>query len=344
VRAVQFVRRQQEVELRDVPEPEPGAGQVLLKVEATGLCHSDLHIMDWEQLPLGWELPMTLGHEIAGSVASVGAGATGISEGERVLVYGPWGCGRCRRCALGAENLCQRRTDQRLGAGLGFDGGLAEYMVVPAARLLLPRAGLDAAHAAPLTDAALTPYHAIVPHIWRLVPGSTVLVIGIGGLGHTGVQLIRTLSAAKVLAVDPRQTARELALAAGADAALADGESALAELRAHTGGDGATLVLDFVGSDQTLRLAASAVGLGGHISIVGLGGARAFPIGMGNIPAEWTAGKPSWGTLPELHEVVSLAQAGRISIEVEEMGLSEAVSAYRRLRRGDVSGRLVLVP
>ena len=344
MRAVQLVGCRAEAELRDVPEPEPGPGEVLVKVEAAGLCHSDLHIMDWGELPPGWATPMTLGHEIAGAVAGVGAGVTGVAEGEPVVVYGPWGCGRCRQCALGAENICRRRTDRRMGAGVGFDGGLAELVVVPAPRLLVRRGGLDAVHAAPLTDAALTPFHALAPHLWRLPPGATALVIGVGGLGHVAVQLIRSLSSARIVAVDRRARACALALAAGADAALEDGDAAVAQLRALTDGEGAELVLDFVGSDQTVRLAASAIALGGHVSVVGLAGAGSFPVGIGSIPAEWSAGKPSWGTLPELHEVIALAQAGKVMVEVEVMGLDEAVSAYRRLRRGEIAGRIVLVP
>ena len=126
MRALQMVKWQTPPQLRDVESPVPGPGEVLAKVEATGLCHSDLHVMDWREGTLKWDLPVTLGHETAGTVASLGAGARGIAEGEPVLVYGPWGCGRCRRCARGEDNLCDRR---RRGCGLGFDGGLAEYVV-----------------------------------------------------------------------------------------------------------------------------------------------------------------------------------------------------------------------
>ncbi len=339
MKAVQLIGWRSEPELREVDAPKPGPGQVVVKVEAAGLCHSDLHVMDWPEGTLAFELPMTLGHETAGSVAALGAGAKGVQLGDPVVIYGPWGCGACVACARGADNLCARRR----ACGLGFDGGLAEYVLVPSPRFLVPRGELDAARSAPLTDAALTPYHALKPHLWRLAPGSSVVVIGVGGLGHLAIQLVRELSPARIVAIDLRDQARQVARDAGADAALdADGLHA-GDVRAETGEAGAALVLDFVGSDATVRLAASVIEVGGHVSIVG-SGAESFPCAIGTVPLEWSAGRPSWGTLPELHEVVALARAGRIEIEVEQLALEEAVDGYRRLRRGEVAGRAVVVP
>jgi propanol-preferring alcohol dehydrogenase len=341
LKAVQLVRWQAEPELREVEPPAAPPGGVVVRVEGAGLCHSDLHLQEWPEGTMPWDLPFTLGHETAGTVAAVGAGVTTFAEGERVLVYGPWGCGACWRCARGEENLCPHRRFG--GCGLGFDGGLAEYVAVPSTRLLVPLGDLDPVRAAPLTDAGLTPYHAIKRELPRLVPGSSVVVIGVGGLGHMGVQLLRELSPARVVAVDPRESARELALHAGAAAAFESSGLEPGDVRAETGSEGAALVLDFVGSDETLRLAASVVGAGGHISMVGLGGGT-LPTGIGVLPIEWTAGKPSWGTLPELHEVVALARAGRLEVEVERLALEETIEGYRRLHRGEVVGRAVVVP
>jgi alcohol dehydrogenase, propanol-preferring len=340
MRAVQLVTWQAEPELREVEVPVPGPGQVLVKVEATGLCHSDLHVMDWPEGTLGWDLPVTLGHETAGTVASLGAGARGVEEGEPVLIYGPWGCGRCRGCARGEANLCEQRVG---GCGLGFDGGLADFVVVPSAQVLVPRGDIDAVAAAPLTDAALTPYHALKSQLWRLVPGSAVVVIGVGGLGHVAVQLVRELSPARIVGVDVREHARRLALDAGAHAALDAREVTAAEVRAETNSSGAALVLDFVGSDETVRLGAAVIQIGGHVSIIGSGGTT-FPITLGTVPLEWSAGRPSWGTLAELHEVIALAHSGSIEVEVERLSLEQTVEGYRRLRRGDIAGRAVVVP
>src|SRR5439155_1209669 len=144
MQAVQLVRWQAEPEVRDVAVPEPGPGEVLVKVAGAGLCHSDLHVMEWPEGTLPWALPFTLGHETAGVVAELGPGVTGLAEGDAVLVYGPWGCGACPECVRGAENLCDRRFDRPgTGCGLGYDGGLAEYVLVPAARHLVPIGDLD---------------------------------------------------------------------------------------------------------------------------------------------------------------------------------------------------------
>jgi propanol-preferring alcohol dehydrogenase len=341
MRAVQLVRWEAEPELSEVEVPEPGPGAVLVKVTAAGLCHSDLHLMEWPEGTLPWTLPFTLGHETAGTVAALGAGVTAFAEGDAVLVYGPWGCGVCSECARGAENRCSNRAAG--GCGLGLDGGLAEYLVVPSPRLLVPIGDLDPVHAAPLTDAALTPYHAITTEQHRLRPGSAAVVIGVGGLGHVAVQLLRELTPARIVAIDMREDARRLALGAGAHAALDANGLEPGDVRAETGSAGAALVLDFVGSDSTARLAASVVATGGHVSMVGLGGG-AIPIGFGKVPFEVSASRPSWGTLPELHEVVALARAGVLEIETEQIRLEDALDGYRGLRDGAIVGRAVVVP
>jgi alcohol dehydrogenase, propanol-preferring len=340
MRAVQLVRWQAEPELREVEVPEPGPGEVLVKVAAAGLCHSDLHVMGWPEGKFPWELPFTLGHENAGIVAALGQGVTRLDVGEAVVVYGPWGCGACTQCIRGAENLCDHRFGR--GCGVGYDGGLAEYVLVPSQRLLVPIGDLDPLHAAPLTDAALSPYHALKSQLWRLVPGSSAVVIGVGGLGHVAVQLLRELSPARIVAIDLREQSRRLAVETGATALDANGLEP-ADVRAELGGEGATLVLDFVGNDQTLALAAGTLAIGGHVCLVGVGGGT-FPMAFGTTPLEWSLSRPSWGTLPELYEVVALARAGAIHIEVEQLRLDEAIDGYRRLRAGAVNGRAVVVP
>src|SRR5262249_17924609 len=186
MRAYQLVEWQQPPELRDdVPVPEPGPGEVLVKVGGAGACHSDLHVMEWPPGFLPYELPFTLGHENAGWVGAGGPGGKGWAPGEAVAVYGPWGCGRCRNCRRSLETLCERAGELKAaGGGLGRDGGMAEYMLVPDPRLLVPLGELDPRDAAPLSDAALTPYHAIKLVLHTLVPGTSTVVIGVGGLGH----------------------------------------------------------------------------------------------------------------------------------------------------------------
>jgi alcohol dehydrogenase, propanol-preferring len=343
VRAVQLHAWQQPPEVRDVPEPEAGPGEVLLQVTGAGLCHSDLHLIHWPAGTVPYELPFTLGHEIAGTVAAVGSGVENVEVGEAVVVYGPWGCGRCPRCSRGEEHLCERRDLRRGTApGIGRDGGLAELVALPA-RLTVPIGDLDPVAAAPLTDAALNPYHAIKRALPGLPPGSAALVIGVGGLGHAAVQILRALSGCRIVAIDRRQEALDMATAAGADAVLqADGLTP-DDVRQAAGGRGAALVMDFVGVDATLALAAASVTPGGHIAVLGVGGGT-LPFRFGTIPFETTVVFSNWGTRAELAEVVALARASVLHIETERVALEDVPAAYARLEAGEVRGRVVAVP
>ena len=340
MKAIRLTAWEQPAELVEVPTPEPGPGEVLVRVAGAGLCHSDLHLMHWPAGTLPYALPFTLGHEVAGVVAALGPGADGVERDEPVLVYGPWGCGRCPACSLGAEHLCEQERLGR-GAGLGRDGGLAEYVVVPSPRLTVPLDGLDPVAAAPLADAGLTPYHAIRRALHLLGPGTSAIVIGIGGLGHVAVQLLKALTAARVVAVDRRPEALEIATDSGADAVLRGPD--LGELRRAAGGRGAVLVVDCVGSDETLTLAAGAVAPGGHVSLLGLAGGT-FPMRFGAVPLETSVIFSNWGTRAELAEVVALAREGAIAIEVERIALTDVPAAYERLAAGGGRGRVVAVP
>ena len=343
MRAVQLVAWERPVEVRDVPRPMAGPGELLLRVQAAGLCHSDLHLMHWPAGTVPYELPFTMGHEVAGTVEALGAGTTGIEVGEAVLVYGPWGCGRCPNCSVGAEHLCTRRELRHgTACGIGRDGGLAEYVVLPSPRLAVPIGDLDPVAAAPLADAGLTPYHAVKRALRQLPPGATAVVIGIGGLGHVAVQLLHALGGCRIVAIDRREDALEMARAVGAEVGLqADGLAPRDVLDAA--GGRAALVMDFVGVDATLALAAASVAPGGHLSIVGVGGGT-LPFRWGVVPFETTVVFSNWGTRSELAEVVALARAGVIHTEVERVALGDVPAAYARLEAGDVRGRVVAVP
>ena len=342
MKAIRLTTWERPAEMVDVPIPEPGPGEVLLQVAGAGLCHSDLHLMHWQAGALPYELPFTLGHEVAGRVAALGPGADGIDEGEQVLVYGPWGCGRCRPCSRGEEHLCEGSAKGR-GAGLGRDGGLAEYLVVPSPRLTVPLDGLDPVAAAPLADAGLTPYHAVRRALPVLRPGTSAIVIGVGGLGHVAVQLLRALTPARIVAVDRRDGALETATRSGAHAVLNATGLDVAGLRRAAGGGGAAVVVDCVGSDDTLALAAGAVRSGGHVSLLGLAGGT-FPMRFGSVPFETPVIFSNWGTREELAEVVALARDGVIDIEIERVALGGVPAAYERLAAGAVNGRVVAVP
>jgi propanol-preferring alcohol dehydrogenase len=344
MRAYQLTRWQQEPELREVDVPEPGPGQVLIRVGGAGVCHSDLHLMEWPEGAMPFGLPFTLGHENAGWVEQLGAGVTGLEVGEPVAVYGPWGCGRCVACRASKENLCLRQAEiGAFGGGLGLDGGMAEHMLVPAARLLVPLGDLDPREAAPLSDAALTPYHAIKRSLPLLGPGSTAVVIGVGGLGHMAVQLLRALSATRIVAVDVNPTRLALARDVGADEAFAP-EEAADGVRALTRGLGAELVLDVVGSGDTLALARAVARAEGHLTVLGLAGGTLEWAAMGVLPWECELTSTYWGSAIELIEVLELARAGRIRARIQRFTLDEAPDAYAALREGRLEGRAVVCP
>ncbi len=343
MKAFQLVGWQKPPELREIPIPEPGPGEILLKIGGAGACHSDLHLMEAPEGSAPVTFPFTLGHENAGWVEKLGPGAAGYAVGDPVLVYGPWGCGRCLNCRAGMENYCEDDNADRPG-GLGRNGGMANYLVVPSTRFLIPIGDLDPREAAPLTDAALTSYHAVKRSLHLLGAGSTAVVIGVGGLGQMAVQLLRALSAATtIVAVDTAADKLATAKKMGADEALVSGEGAVTRIKDMTRGQGAHLVLDMVGVNPTLKMAAQVARSLGHVTIVGLGGG-ALPVNFFSLPHECSATSPYWGSIPELVEVVSLAQAGKIKMLLEHFPLKDAAEAYHRLHDGKIEGRAVIVP
>ncbi|MFK0150902.1 NAD(P)-dependent alcohol dehydrogenase [Streptomyces sp. NPDC090499] len=345
MRALQLVGWRQPPELREVPVPQPAPGQVLVKIGGAGACHSDLHIMEAPApLPGFTDPPFTLGHENAGWVERLGAGVTGFAPGDPVIVYGSWGCGVCANCREGRENYCHNLGGQGPGLGGGHDGGMAEYLLVPAARYLIPLRGLDPRQAAPLSDAGLTSYHAVKRSLHLLGPGSTAVVIGAGGLGQMTIQILRALSTATtVVAVDTDAGKLETAQRMGADEALLPGDETVERIKEITGRQGAQLVLDLVGAAPTLRMAAQVARVLGHLTIVGLGGA-ALPVNFSSPPHECSVASPYWGSLTELTEVITLARQGKIKMLVEHFPLERADAAYRLLRDGKIQGRAVIIP
>ena len=334
--------------LDDVPVPEPGPGQVLVQVGAAGACHSDLHLMhDFEPGGLPWNPPFTLGHENAGWVHTLGAGVTGVEPGQPVAVVGAWGCGTCERCLEGFETYCDRPDRAPVpggGGGLGLDGGMAEYLLVPAARHLVPLPdGIDPVGAAPLTDAGLTPYHAIRRSERKLGPTATAVVIGVGGLGHLGIQVLKATSSARVVAVDPRESARDLATRCGADHVLAPGAELAAQVRELTGGRGADVVVDMVGSEETLAAAAASARPLADVTIVGIAGGS-LPVSFFGMPYEVSVQTTYWGNRRELVEVLDLGARGLLHAETSIYTLDNATQAYLDLAHGTVEGRAVVVP
>ena len=319
--------------------PKPAGSEVRIRVAGCGVCHTDLHVVDGTQTRV--ELPVTLGHEVAGWVDAVGPAAEGaVAIGDAVVVHGGWGCGECADCRSGEEQRCE----QSVAPGFQADGGYAEAMLVPHPRHLVPLGSLDPVRAAPLADAGVTPYRAVRRAERWLVPGARVLQIGSGGLGQFALQYLRLVpEAGRELIVGVSEvSASRLAPAAdlGADIGLLGGEPAtwIGALNGR-----ADVVLDFVGTDATLALAASTVTPDGLVVLVGeAGGSLAF--GFDRVPIESWLTTVAWGSHEDLLRVVQLAESGRLRWDVERLPLEEAASAHARLRAGAVDGRLVLVP
>jgi propanol-preferring alcohol dehydrogenase len=344
MKAFQFVEWQRPGQLRDVPVLEPGPGEVLIKVGGAGACHSDLHLLEAPAGSRSFTLPFTLGHENAGWVESLGPGATGFAPGDPVIVYGPWGCGLCMNCRRGMENYCQEPGKPSPGGLGGTDGGMAEYLLVPSTRYLIPLGGLDPREVAPLSDAGLTSYHAVKRSVQLLGPGSTAVVIGAGGLGQMAIQVLKALSGATtVVAVDTSEEKLKLAKALGADEVLVSGHDAVTRIKDITRGLGAELVLDLVGVGPTLNMAAQVARILGHLTIVGVGNA-ALPVNFSSPPHECAVASPFWGSIPELLEVVALAQVGKVKMLVEHFSLDRAAEAYDLLHDGNIRGRAVIIP
>jgi propanol-preferring alcohol dehydrogenase len=335
----------QPARLDEVAVPAAGAGQVLVRVGACGLCHSDLAMM---AMPaevgdaLGWQVPFTLGHETAGWVAEVGGDVVGVAVGDAVAIASPASCGRCRWCAAGRENRCAATM---VGRGYGRDGGLAEHLLVDDVRALLPIGDLDPVVAAPLTDAGATAHHAVARALPALTEGGDAVVIGAGGIGAFVVQLLRELTAARVVVVDPDPVRRGVAERLGA-AVVVDGvgPGTSRELRAVLGPDGAAAVIDVVGTDETLAAAVRASGVGASVVLVGAAGGRLQRPWYGTLPRDGTVTTFQGSDLADAAAVLALAQAGRLEVPVERWSLDDASEAYAALEAGGLAGRAVVVP
>jgi alcohol dehydrogenase, propanol-preferring len=341
--AYRLVQPQEPPQLQDVRKPSPGAGQLLIKVGGCGLCHTDIGLMartkaQWfDTLP-----PFTLGHEIAGWVDQIGQGVVGFKSGEPVAVVPVWGsCGHCPPCRRGEENFCYY-ISRLIGAGVGFDGGLAEYVVVEA-RFAVPMGDFDPVLAAPLTDAGLTTYTAIKPAVPSLIPGSTAVVIGVGGLGLLAVQFLRTLCSARVIAVDNDQKHLELAKQHGADHALPSDASTAEQIRSLTSGAGATFILDCVGAEGTLKTGVAALARLGRLTLVGAA-LKTVPFGLHEVPWGAQLATSMNGGTVNLREVIELARLGRIESIEDRYPLSRVNDGYNDLRNGKLRGRAVVIP
>jgi len=336
VRAAVLSAYGQLLEFTELAVPEPsGARDVLVRVEGAGVCATDLHAIDGLMEPAGVTLPRVLGHENAGTVEAVGTDVSTVAAGDGVLIYPPYSCGLCVPCRRGNDMHCRRHEF----TGLSVDGGFAEYVLVDERSLVKLAPGVDRVAIAPHADAGLTAYHAVRRLAHRAHPGTTAVVLGVGGVGHIALQLLRELGSSRVVCVDTDVRRRRLAAQLGADEVVSTAE----ELREAIGPQGAELVFDFVGSDATHATSLAALARGGSYSVIGYGGTIACGSAdlvvseqqlIGNLVGTWT----------DLWELVELHTAGRVQLTIERHPLEAVNDVLAKLREGEITGRAVLVP
>jgi alcohol dehydrogenase, propanol-preferring len=324
--------------IEEVPRPHPEGDEVLIQVEACGACHSDVHIADgdWKQLAGIVKRPLILGHEIAGCVAEKGSAVNNLEIGDRVGVpWIYWSCGECEFCREGNENLCSR---QKI-TGVTVDGGYAEFVKAPAIHALKIPDGLPAFEAAPLFCAGVTVYRALKRAM--VVPGQRLAVFGIGGLGHLAIQLGRIFGA-EVTAIDISEEKLELARSSGAAEALNAATGEVVKQLRRRGGVHVALVTS--AAKGAYDMAFSCLRPTGTLLVVGLPAENiCFPpilMAGGEIRIQASA----VGTRQDLREVLALAAAGKVRCHTVARPLTQANEALDQLRKGQVSGRIVLAP
>lgn len=323
----------------EVPEPElRGDDDVLVQVEGAGVCRTDLHAVHGELADVfPTPLPFTLGHEVAGVVTKKGTAVRGIDIGAKVVLHPMMTCGVCRACRRGEDQRC---TDNEF-MGLGVDGGMAT-LVRTTGRTLVPlQDGTDTREVAPLADAGITAYHALKRGVTGLTSESVAVVVGCGGLGHLGIQILRAMSDCTIVAVDPKEEARDLAKSVGAD--LTAGDDVADVVAEASRGDGAAAVFDFVGEGDAPALSVSLLGTQGLYSAIGYGGTCSIPT-IELVLKELRVQGNMVGTYQDLSELIALYERGLLQSHVVRYPLADAQHAFADLEAGTVRGRAVLVP
>jgi D-arabinose 1-dehydrogenase-like Zn-dependent alcohol dehydrogenase len=327
--------------------PQPQATEVLVRIARCGVCHSDLHLQDGyfhlsedKKLDVrsGRTLPFTLGHEIAGTVAAIGPAAQGVKIGDAVAVY-PWiGCGQCKACLRGEENICNAPRH----LGINLDGGFASHVLVPHPRYVLDASGLAPERAAIMMCSGLTAYAAL-RRLEREASLGPLLLVGMGGVGMMGLALTTAMFKVPPFVVDIDPAKREAAIAAGAAAAFDPAkDDARRALLAQSEG-GVHGACDFAGSTKSLAFATGALARGGKVVVTGLlGGTLSMPTAMLGLKAIAIEGTQT-GTLAQAREVLELSRKSSFNFPpIRERPMAEAQAALDTLRAGKVVGRLVL--
>jgi NAD+-dependent secondary alcohol dehydrogenase Adh1 len=341
VKAVQVIGYHQNLRMTEVPEPEvSGPFDVVVKIGGAGVCRTDIHILEgqWAEKS-GVTLPYTIGHENAGWVHAVGSAVTNVAVGDKVIVHPLITCGLCPACRAGDDVHCEQSSFP----GIDTAGGYAEYLRTSARSVVRIDDSLEPADVAALADAGLTAYHAAAKAARRLRPGHRCVVIGAGGLGHIGVQVLRALTAAEIVVVDRNPDAVKLAGEIGAHHGIvADGSHVEAVLEL-TGGNGAETVVDFVGEGGATRDGVRMLRRAGDYHVVGYGENIDVPT-IDIISTEINFIGNLVGSYNDLSELMVLAAQGHVRLHTEKYALDDFQSALDDLGAGRVRGRAILVP
>lgn len=330
------------LEIRTRPVPVPGPGQALVRIRAAGVCHTDLHLV--AGVPDRPPLPLVLGHEIAGEVVDIADQADAsagdrLRVGDRVLVYYYDGCGRCRWCRTGLENLCR---EPKAKWGFDTDGGFAPYLVVPTRCVIPVPESVPMDDAAVLGCAGTTGVH-VVDTVAGVAAGDTVTVIGAGGVGLAVVQ-VAAARGARVVVVDPHEASRVAAQRLGAASSVdPSAGTAVAEVRAQTSGMGCDVVVDTVGNESTPAQAVDMIRPQGRVVLVGYT-ERPAAVDVASVVTREARILGSVGaTMADAREALHLAEAGKLRIPIaDRYALTQVNEALDRLHSGKVVGRLVL--
>ncbi len=325
--------------LEDWPQPVPGPGELLVRVAACGICHTDLHYLD-HGVPTFKKPPLVLGHEISGTVAGPGAGVKNFREGDRVLIPAVLTCGQCRACRSGRENIC----DAMRMLGNHIDGGFAEFVVAPAKDCFSLPSEIPLADASIIADAVSTPYHA-VKHRAQVRTGSVVAVFGCGGVGMNVVQCA-VVAGGRVIAVDVDPKKLELAGKLGAAATVnpKEVERVDKELKKMTGG-GCDIAIEAIGKPETIRLAYESVRRGGRVCVIGYS-AEEVTLAVSKLMFYELEMVGSLGCRPvDYPEIIELVRVGRLQLAPLITGripLEQINDGFDALRQGRALRTIVL--
>jgi NAD+-dependent secondary alcohol dehydrogenase Adh1 len=341
MKAVQLGTYEASPELVDVADPVITSPlDVIVKIGGAGVCRTDLHIIEgqWAE-KTNVPLPYTLGHENAGWVSAVGSAVSNVAVGDAVILHPLVTCGLCRACRDGDDVHCASSSFP----GIDSDGGYAEYLKTTARSTVKLDDSLQPADVAALADAGLTAYHAVAKAARTLRPGDKALVIGAGGLGHIGVQVLRALSSAELIVVDRNADALALAKNLGAEhTVLADG-SQVETVLDLTGGNGAEAVIDFVGEGGAIEDGVASLRRNGNYYVIGYGGSLNVPT-IDIISTEINFIGNLVGSYNDLAELMVLAAQGKVTLHTSTYPLADFAKALNDLDHGNIRGRAILVP